>query len=102
MVNHSVYFWLNDELTPSDHEKFEQGLRALFSIGTVQSGSFGKAADTPARPVTNNDFHYSLHLQFASVEDHNSYQVDPDHDVFVDSFGPWFKEVRVFDTETAS
>ncbi|MEO0415701.1 MAG: Dabb family protein, partial [Verrucomicrobiota bacterium] len=59
------------------------------------------AAATPERPVTNNDFDYSLFLEFASIEDHNAYQVHDEHTVFVDSFAKWFQEVRVFDTQIA-
>jgi len=49
--------------------------------------------------VTQNTFDYSLFLEFDSVEDHNAYQVHPDHDVFVNTFSPWFKTVKVYDSE---
>jgi len=99
MVRHSVFFWLNDGLSDEQKSSFEDGLRALFEIDVVSKGNFGKAADTPERPVTQNSFDYSLFLEFDSVEQHNAYQVHADHTVFVDSFGSWFKEVRVYDTE---
>ncbi|MEM9283909.1 MAG: Dabb family protein [Verrucomicrobiota bacterium] len=99
MVRHSVYFWLKDSLSAEDHVAFEEGLKVLFEIDVVQQGSFGKAADTPERPVTHNSFDYALVLEFDSVEQHNAYQVHPGHSVFVEQFGPWFEEVRVFDTQ---
>jgi len=99
MIRHTVYFWLDESLTPEQKTEFEGGLRALFDIDTVVTGHFGTAAPTPAREgVTQNDYDYALFLQFDTVEDHNSYQVDPDHDVFVKEFSPWFKTVRVYDT----
>jgi len=102
MVRHNVYFWLNEGLTPEQRAAFEDGLRALFEIDVVAGGSFGTAAATPERPVTQNSFDYSLFLEFDSVEKHDAYQVHPEHDVFVKNFSPWFQEVRVFDTELHS
>lgn len=99
MVRHNVYFWLDESLTDEQKISFEGGLSALFEISSVKSGSFGKAATTPERPVTHNTFDYALILEFDSVEKHNEYQVDADHQVFVDQFSPWFKEVRIFDTQ---
>jgi len=101
MIRHTVYFWLIDGLTAEQKQQFEAGLRALFDIDVVRAGSHGTPAATPSRPVTKNDYDYALFLEFDSVEDHNTYQDHPDHDVFVDSFKPWFKTVMVFDTERA-
>lgn len=99
MVRHNVYFWLDESLTDEQRASFEKGLQALFDIDVVAHGSFGVAATTPERPVTQNSFNYALVLEFDSVEMHNAYQVHDEHTVFVDSFGSWFKEVRVFDTQ---
>lgn len=99
MVRHNVYFWLDESLTDEQKLRFEDGLRALGDIDVVSSATFGKPAGTPERPVTQNSFDYALVLEFESVEKHNAYQVHDDHTVFVDNFGAWFKEVRVYDTQ---
>ena len=99
MVRHNVYFWLDEPLSDDDKVAFEGGLGALFEIDVVSTGSFGRAAETPERPVTHNSFDYALVLEFESVDQHNAYQIHPEHDVFVEKFGPWFKEIRVFDTQ---
>lgn len=99
MVRHNVYFWLNDTVSDAQRTAFEAGLKALFEIDVVAHGAFGTAAETPERPVTQNTFDYALVLEFDSVELHNAYQVHDEHTVFVESFGSWFKEVRVFDTQ---
>lgn len=99
MIRHTVYFWLDESLNSAQRTEFEGGLRALFDIDTVVAGHFGKAATTPSRAgVTQNDYDYALFLQFDTIENHDAYQVDPDHDVFVKNFSPWFKTVRVYDT----
>jgi|SRR5690606_4940507 hypothetical protein len=99
MVRHNVYFWLDPALTDEQKAEFEGGLRSLFGIDSVAAGSYGRPAATPSRPVTRNDFDYALVLEFDSVAQHDAYQVDPVHDAFVKSFSPWFREVRVFDTQ---
>lgn len=99
MIRHTVYFWLDESLTDEQKTAFEGGLRALFDIDVVVTGHFGSPAGTPAREgVTRNDYDYALFLNFETVEDHNTYQVHPDHDVFVKEFSPWFKTVRVYDS----
>jgi len=99
-MRHTVFFWLEDSLTAADLATFESGLQALFVIEDVAAGSYGKPAGTPERDgVTQNNYHYALHLEFDNVERHNAYQVHPEHDVFVDKFAKWFKQVRVYDTQ---
>lgn len=99
MVRHNVYFWLDESLSDDDKLAFEGGLKALFEIDVVANGTYGKAAGTPERPVTQNTFDYALVLEFETVEQHNAYQVHAEHTVFVENFSQWFKEVRVFDTQ---
>lgn len=100
MIRHTVFFWLDESLTDEQKASFEGGLRALFDIDVVVTGHFGTPAPTPAREgVTQNDFDYTLFLNFDSIEDHNTYQAHPEHEVFVKNFSPWFKTVRVYDTD---
>jgi len=99
MVRHNVYFWLESSLTDAQKASFEEGLGALLEIDVVAGGTYGKAAATPVRPVTHNTFDYALVLEFDTVELHNAYQIHPEHDVFVREYSPWFREVRIFDTQ---
>ncbi len=99
MVRHNVYFWLDPSLNSAQKTSFEEGLRALFRIDVVRSGSFGSPASTPERPVTRNTFDYALVLEFDSVEQHDQYQIHPEHEVFVKNFSSWFQKVRVFDVQ---
>lgn len=99
MVRHNVFFWLDESLTDEQKLEFEGGLEALFAIDVVAAGRYGKPAATPERPVTQNSFDYALALEFESVEQHDAYQSHPEHKVFVDQFGSWFDEVRVYDTQ---
>ncbi|MGB0991994.1 MAG: Dabb family protein [Akkermansiaceae bacterium] len=97
-MEHHVYFWLKEEKkNTADCEVFEKGLAALFDIEHVAGGVFGKSSDTPARPVTDKSFDYALSMKFDSLENHNTYQDHPEHDVFVDQFKDWWDKVLVMD-----
>jgi hypothetical protein len=99
MMLHAVYFWLDPDLTEAQHEEFTAGLRALCALDPVARGRIGSPAGTASRPVTDHSFDHALFLEFDSVPKHDEYQVHPGHDEFVRRFSPWFRTVRVYDTE---
>lgn len=95
---HCVYFWLDENRTGEEKTAFaEEGLKTLPGIDVVESGVYGTPAPTPERPVTDHSFDFWLMLRFKSIEDQNAYQTHPEHNAFVERFGPWFKEVKVYD-----
>ena len=97
-MQHHVYFWLKEEhRNEVGRTNFESGLNELLKIESVASGAWGISADTPERPVTDKSFDYGLYLSFASIADHDSYQIDPLHDVFVDQFKSVWSEVKIMD-----
>ena len=49
------------------------------------------------RPVIDQSWDYALTMQFANVADHDAYQVEPQHQVFVDSFKDRWARVLVMD-----
>ena len=99
-MEHHVYFWLNeDRKNSADRAAFEAGLAKLFEIATVAGGMWGRQASTPQRPVTDKSWDYALSMSFETLETHNSYQEDPDHDVFVAAFKDWWARVLVMDLQ---
>ncbi len=97
-MEHHVYFWLKDEFNTAEHRaKFEGGLAALFEIATVAGGKWSVPAKTAVRPVTENSWDYALSMRFDSMENHDSYQSDPDHDVFIAGFKDLWARVQVMD-----
>jgi len=93
---HNVYFWLKPN---ADRAKFETAAEALLDIEVVQSGTVGRLAGTPEREVTDKTFSYHLSLEFASVEDHNTYQDHPGHHLFVDNCQDLWERAVVYDSE---
>ena len=97
---HTVYFWLQADLSKTDLEEFEQGMKALVTIPHVQEGYWGKPAGTP-REVVDNSYAYSLTMFFTSTSDHNNYQMDEVHQHFVAKHNAKWKRVQVYDVLTS-
>lgn len=99
-MEHHVYFWLKEEKKDAESiAAFEAGLVELLKIKHIASGIWGKSADTPERPVTDKSFDYAISLKFDTMEAHDIYQDDPDHDIFVDAFKDWWDKVLVMDVD---
>lgn len=97
-MEHHVYFWLKEEhQNPADRAVFEQGLANLFEINLVAGGRWAVPAKVMERPVIDQSWDYALTMQFATIEEHDAYQVDPDHNVFIGSFKEWWAKVLVMD-----
>lgn len=97
-MEHHVYFWLKEEhQNPADRAVFEQGLASLFEIDLVAGGRWAVPAKVMLRPVIDQSWDYALSMQFATIEEHDAYQVDPDHNVFIGSFKEWWAKVLVMD-----
>ena len=82
--------------------EFEEALSDLLKINLIARAHVGKPAGTMVRPVTDNTFDYAIHLHFESKENHDAYQVHPDHDTFVERCRDWWAKVKVYDTELVS
>jgi Stress responsive A/B Barrel Domain len=99
MFVHAVYFWLREDLTPGERERFIAGLRSLRGIDGVVQGYIGVPAPT-ARPVIDRSYSWSLVLVFANEANHDAYQVDPVHDKFRAECGTYWTIVRIYDSVT--
>ena len=100
MFIHAVYFWLRDDLTPADEQRFAAGLSSLRAIEGVEHGYIGVPAATD-RLVIERGYSRGLVLVFADQRAHDAYQVHPVHDRFRDECSGYWKTVRIFDTVTA-
>ena len=97
-MDHHVYFWLKDEhKNDADRATFEKELTALLKIHLVAGGRWAVPANVMPRPVIDQSWDYALAMQFADVVNHDAYQIDPDHQVFIDGFKDWWVQVQVKD-----
>jgi hypothetical protein len=97
MFVHAVYFWLRDDLTAAERERFATGLRALRGIDTVRAGYIGAPAPTD-RAVIERGYSRALVLVFEDQRAHDAYQSHPVHDRFRDECGGLWTSVRIFDS----
>ncbi len=97
-IQHFVMFWLKPQLTKDEVANFKNFFEHLKPIKYIKTLSYGLAANTPTRPVTDNSFTYSLTITFDNIADHNAYQEDKTHLDAVEKFsGNWYRVV-VHDT----
>jgi len=97
-MDHHVYFWLKEEYQNDvDRAIFEQGLAAMFEIDLVAGGRWAVPAKVVVRPVIDQSWDYALTMQFNTIEEHDAYQEDPDHHVFINTFKEWWAQVQVKD-----
>ncbi len=97
-MDHHVYFWLKEEhQNAEDRAAFEKGLSSLFQIPLIKGGRWAVPAPVMLRPVIDQSWDYATISQFDTVEDHDAYQVHPDHEAFIHSFKPFWERVQVRD-----
>lgn len=102
MILHNVYFWVKDEYSDEDKNKFHQGINDFLSaVPEIVKFEIGRPASTPARDVVDHSYAFSIFVWFETVEDQNSYQSHPAHEVFINSFSNLWSRVQVYDSETA-
>lgn len=93
---HTVYFWLDTDLTPSEIEEFEKALMTLGTIPTIKKYYWGPPAPTEKRPVIDDSYDYAINVHFESIEAHNIYQEHPLHLEFLKQAPKWTR-VQVYD-----
>jgi hypothetical protein len=96
MFTHCVFFWLKDGLSAAERAEFEEKGRALASLPSVVTGTFGTPAATD-RPVIDRSYSYGLMVVFKDEAGHDAYQVDPVHDAFRKDCAKYWSKVVIYD-----
>lgn len=101
MLIHHVYFWLKENLSPEDREKFVQELQAMQQIDYLKMAHIGVPAPTEERAVIDSSYSYSWLTIFDSQHDHDVYQKDPVHLKFIENCSSLWERVVVYDSVSA-
>jgi hypothetical protein len=96
MFIHSVYFWLQPDLTEKQRAKFHEGVRSLTSIESVRQGFVGAPASTD-RPIIDRTYSCALIVVFDDDAGHEAYQVHPVHDKFREECSTFWSRVQIYD-----
>lgn len=99
MLQHNVYFYLNDDVTKEEREQFEEGLKTLLSIEEIYDYELGTPGATEERDVTDHSFGYVIFSWFKTLEDYKIYDEHPTHLEFIDKYNHLWSEVKVYDSE---
>lgn len=93
---HTVYFWLNDDVSDERKKEFEQALVDLSKVPSIDKFYWGPPAPAMTRDVIDASYDYAINVFFKSVEAEAEYQVDPLHLEFVEGQKAIFKKVIVY------
>lgn len=102
MLQHTVYFYLNEDVTPEEKQQFEEGLKELLEISEIYKSELGVPADTEERDVTDHGYAYAIYTWFETMEDYKVYAEHPDHLDFIDQYSPLWADVKVYDADIIS
>lgn len=99
MMQHNVYFYLNEDVTEDERKNFEQGLITLLEIPHIFRSELGVPAPTEDRDVIDNSYAYTIFTWFETLEDHDLYQEHPEHIRFIEDYNHLWANVRVYDAD---
>ena len=94
---HTVFFYLNDDVTDDQKLAFEKGMEKLGTAPTIAHYRIGKPAMTP-RDIVDNSYGYSWIVEFANPADQDAYQTEPIHLEFIELYKALWKDVKVYDS----
>ena len=97
MLVHSVYFWLEPELTTAQRADFRRGVESLAGIKSVEKVFVGTPAATGKRPIIDDSYAVALTVLCKDIAAHDAYQVDPIHLAFVERWRTSWTRVQVYD-----
>lgn len=98
-LQHNVYFYLVDDVSDEEIERFEEGLQELMSIEAIHRYELGIPGPTAERDVTDHEFAYSIFSWFLTLDDYKIYDEHPVHLEFIDEFNHLWADVKVYDSE---
>ncbi len=95
---HHVYFWLKNPSSAEDLAKLVEGVSSLKKIETLRQVKIGSPAKTTKRDVIDDSYSISLLTVFDDINGHDTYQVDPIHIKFVETYSHLWNKVVVYDS----
>ena len=97
MLVHAVYFWMKKNAPRGAAGQTIRDARKYLKSKSVRTLHAGPPAKTTIRDVVNATFDVGLLVTFDSVSDHDAYQDDPQHQVFIRRNKMNWLRVEVYD-----
>ncbi|MDO6737717.1 Dabb family protein [Wenyingzhuangia sp. 2_MG-2023] len=96
---HNVYFWLKQPENNKDCEAFEVALQKFLNASIYTRTAFITKPAHTDREVVDNSYTYCLLVSFENKEQHNLYQKEPAHALFLKEASNLWGKVQVYDSE---
>jgi len=97
---HTVFFWLKNPESNVDRQKFEASLKQFITDSEYVKASHIGTPSVAERDVIDSSYTYSLMVTFPSREEHDKYQVEPAHLVFINECKDLWSKVLIYDSES--
>lgn len=96
---HIVLFWLKSPADFNDRNVFEQNMKKFLETSQyAKNKHFGAPAKTN-RPVVDSSYTYCLKVMFENLEDHDNYQAETPHKLFISESSRLWEKVLIYDSE---
>ena len=97
---HSVFFWLKNPENIKERVAFEKSLFNFINQSIyIKTKHIGTPANTD-RAVIDSSYTYSLLLTFDDKANHDKYQEEPNHKLFIKECADLWEKVVVYDAIT--
>lgn len=97
MLVHTVFFWMKKNAPKGAAKQTMKDALKYLKTPTVKHLWAGMPAKTEARDVINATYDVGITVTFDSIADHDAYQEDPEHHVFIKRNKKNWLRVEVFD-----
>ena len=97
MLVHTVFFWLNEDLSAEDKAGFADEVRTLADIPTAETVYVGTPAATEPRPVIDSSYDVCLTVILKDMTAHDVYQEHEIHQRFLEKNASKWTKVQVYD-----
>lgn len=96
---HVVLFWLKNPTDKNNRAEFEKAMNTFLETSKyAKTKHFGVPAKTN-RPVVDSSYTYCLKTTFLNIEEHDKYQVEPAHKLFISEASKLWEKVLIYDSE---
>ena len=100
-ILHLVFFWLKNPDNKNDRIAFENALNKLLQNSVIlKNVHFGKPVEQINRPVVDTSYSYCLKVNFDIIDEHNNYQKEKSHKIFISEASELWEKVVIYDSES--
>jgi len=91
---------LKNPTNDNDRIEFENAMHKFLNSSVyAKNKHFGQPANTN-RPVVDNSYTYCLKVTFDNLKEHDQYQIEPAHKLFISEASKLWERVLIYDSQS--